>query len=218
MLARGARRGGVARAPSADDIRVRDQEQLVLEIRALAAEVTDDDRAVAQTLLADRSAGGPGRRARPPAPRGAPGARGAVGAAVDADAAQRGAPSTRSGEHRARRAPRDHGTRHAASPHAAPVAGRTRRSADAAREPAAGAVLVHDQRRPQQERRSEVAHPAALPPRRHHQAARSARSRSSRARRASRSRPTRATRFAEAIRRPDEKDPNIHIEPVDHSL
>ena len=43
-------------APSADDIRVRDQDQLVLEIRALAAETADEDRRVAQTLLADRSA------------------------------------------------------------------------------------------------------------------------------------------------------------------
>jgi len=42
-------------APSSDDIRVRDQDQLVLEIRTLADEVTDDDRVVARTLLADRS-------------------------------------------------------------------------------------------------------------------------------------------------------------------
>jgi len=43
-------------APSADDIRVRDQDQLVLEIRALADEPSEDDRRVAQTLLADRPA------------------------------------------------------------------------------------------------------------------------------------------------------------------
>jgi ATP-dependent RNA helicase DeaD len=43
-------------APSADDIRVRDQDQLVLEIRALADEPADEDRRVAQTLLAERSA------------------------------------------------------------------------------------------------------------------------------------------------------------------
>jgi ATP-dependent RNA helicase DeaD len=42
-------------APSSDDIRVRDQDQLVLEIRALTDTVTDDDRAVARTLLADRT-------------------------------------------------------------------------------------------------------------------------------------------------------------------
>ncbi|MBL9014463.1 MAG: DEAD/DEAH box helicase [Myxococcales bacterium] len=42
--------------PSADDIRTRDQDQLVLEIRALAEAPSDDDRAVAHTLLADRSA------------------------------------------------------------------------------------------------------------------------------------------------------------------
>jgi ATP-dependent RNA helicase DeaD len=42
--------------PSADDIRVRDQDQLVLEIRALADEPAEDDLRVAQTLLADRSA------------------------------------------------------------------------------------------------------------------------------------------------------------------
>jgi ATP-dependent RNA helicase DeaD len=42
--------------PSADDIRVRDQDQLVLEIRALAEQPSDDDRRVAQMLLADRSA------------------------------------------------------------------------------------------------------------------------------------------------------------------
>jgi len=41
--------------PSSDDIRVRDQDQLVLEIRALAEQVTDDDRAVARTLLVDRA-------------------------------------------------------------------------------------------------------------------------------------------------------------------
>ncbi len=42
--------------PSSDDIRTRDQDQLVLEIRALAETPSDDDRAVAHTLLADRSA------------------------------------------------------------------------------------------------------------------------------------------------------------------
>ena len=42
-------------APSSDDIRVRDQDQLVLEIRALADAVSDDDRIVAKTLLADRA-------------------------------------------------------------------------------------------------------------------------------------------------------------------
>jgi ATP-dependent RNA helicase DeaD len=42
--------------PSADDIRVRDQDQLVLEIRALADEQSEDDLAVAKTLLAERSA------------------------------------------------------------------------------------------------------------------------------------------------------------------
>jgi ATP-dependent RNA helicase DeaD len=43
-------------APSADDIRVRDQDQLVLEIRALADESADDDVRIAQTLLAERPA------------------------------------------------------------------------------------------------------------------------------------------------------------------
>jgi ATP-dependent RNA helicase DeaD len=43
-------------APSAEDIRIKDQDQLVLEIRELTSEVNDDDRRVAQTLLADRSA------------------------------------------------------------------------------------------------------------------------------------------------------------------
>ncbi|HEX5063325.1 MAG TPA: DEAD/DEAH box helicase [Kofleriaceae bacterium] len=42
--------------PSADDIRVRDQDQLVLELRALADEPSEDDRRVAQTLLTERSA------------------------------------------------------------------------------------------------------------------------------------------------------------------
>ncbi|HEY5922166.1 MAG TPA: DEAD/DEAH box helicase [Kofleriaceae bacterium] len=42
-------------APSSDDIRVRDQDQLVLEIRALADEPSDDDLRVAQTLLAERT-------------------------------------------------------------------------------------------------------------------------------------------------------------------
>ncbi len=42
-------------APSSDDIRVRDQDQLVLEIRALADAVNDDDRAVARLLLSDRA-------------------------------------------------------------------------------------------------------------------------------------------------------------------
>ena len=43
-------------APSADDIRVRDQDQLVLEIRALADEPDADDLRVAQTLLGERAA------------------------------------------------------------------------------------------------------------------------------------------------------------------
>jgi len=43
-------------APSSDDIRARDQDQLVLEIRGIVAEPSDADRAVARTLLADRSA------------------------------------------------------------------------------------------------------------------------------------------------------------------
>jgi ATP-dependent RNA helicase DeaD len=42
-------------APSSDDIRVRDQDQLVLEIRSLADQVNDDDRTVARTLLGDRA-------------------------------------------------------------------------------------------------------------------------------------------------------------------
>ena len=42
-------------APSAEDIRVRDQDQLVLEIRALAADPTEDDRRVAQTLLSEKT-------------------------------------------------------------------------------------------------------------------------------------------------------------------
>ncbi len=43
-------------APSAEDIRVRDQDQLVLEIRNLAEEPSEDDRRVAQTLLGERTA------------------------------------------------------------------------------------------------------------------------------------------------------------------
>jgi ATP-dependent RNA helicase DeaD len=42
--------------PSADAIRVRDQDQLVLEIRQIAEDLAEDDRAVARTLLADRPA------------------------------------------------------------------------------------------------------------------------------------------------------------------
>jgi ATP-dependent RNA helicase DeaD len=42
-------------APSADDIRVRDQAQLAVEIRAMTAEPTDEDREVARALLADHS-------------------------------------------------------------------------------------------------------------------------------------------------------------------
>jgi ATP-dependent RNA helicase DeaD len=42
--------------PSADDIRVRDQDQLVLEIRALADEPGEEDRRVAELLLKERSA------------------------------------------------------------------------------------------------------------------------------------------------------------------
>jgi ATP-dependent RNA helicase DeaD len=41
--------------PNADDIRIRDQDQLVLEIRELVETPTDDDREVARTLLTDRS-------------------------------------------------------------------------------------------------------------------------------------------------------------------
>jgi ATP-dependent RNA helicase DeaD len=41
--------------PTAEDIRIRDQDQLVLEIRGLIESPTDDDREVARTLLADRS-------------------------------------------------------------------------------------------------------------------------------------------------------------------
>jgi ATP-dependent RNA helicase DeaD len=43
-------------APSAEDIRVKDQDQLVLEIRGLADEPSEDDRRVAQTLLGERTA------------------------------------------------------------------------------------------------------------------------------------------------------------------
>ncbi|MDX2090855.1 MAG: DEAD/DEAH box helicase [Kofleriaceae bacterium] len=42
-------------APSADDIRVRDQAQLAVEIRAMTAEPTDEDREVARALLAENS-------------------------------------------------------------------------------------------------------------------------------------------------------------------
>jgi ATP-dependent RNA helicase DeaD len=42
--------------PSADDIRSRDQDHLVAEIQGLTQEISDADRAVARTLLADRSA------------------------------------------------------------------------------------------------------------------------------------------------------------------
>jgi ATP-dependent RNA helicase DeaD len=42
--------------PSSDDIRSRDQDNLAVEIQTLTDEVSDADRAVAQTLLADRSA------------------------------------------------------------------------------------------------------------------------------------------------------------------
>jgi ATP-dependent RNA helicase DeaD len=44
------------RPPSAREIRVRDQEQLVQEIRSLAESPNDDDRDVARALLADRPA------------------------------------------------------------------------------------------------------------------------------------------------------------------
>ncbi len=43
-------------APSAEDIRQRDQDHLVLEIRALSVEPTEADRAVARTLLTDKTA------------------------------------------------------------------------------------------------------------------------------------------------------------------
>jgi ATP-dependent RNA helicase DeaD len=43
-------------APSADDILARDRERLAAEIAALAEELSDDDRAVARTLLADAPA------------------------------------------------------------------------------------------------------------------------------------------------------------------
>jgi len=42
--------------PSSDAIRLRDQDQLVLEIRDLAGDLGEDDRQVARTLLADRPA------------------------------------------------------------------------------------------------------------------------------------------------------------------
>ncbi|HEY5949380.1 MAG TPA: DEAD/DEAH box helicase, partial [Kofleriaceae bacterium] len=42
--------------PSAEDIRVRDQDQLVLELRALADNPAEDDLRIAQTLLTDRPA------------------------------------------------------------------------------------------------------------------------------------------------------------------
>ena len=41
--------------PTAEDIRIRDQDQLVLEIRGLIDSPTDDDREVARTLLSDRN-------------------------------------------------------------------------------------------------------------------------------------------------------------------
>jgi ATP-dependent RNA helicase DeaD len=42
--------------PAADDIRRRDHDRLAVEIRALADEISEADRSVARTLLADRSA------------------------------------------------------------------------------------------------------------------------------------------------------------------
>jgi ATP-dependent RNA helicase DeaD len=42
--------------PTADAIRLRDQDQLVLEIRQIAEDLAEDDRVVARTLLADRPA------------------------------------------------------------------------------------------------------------------------------------------------------------------
>jgi ATP-dependent RNA helicase DeaD len=42
-------------APSSDDIRLRDREQLASEIKALAGEPADDDKAIARALLADVS-------------------------------------------------------------------------------------------------------------------------------------------------------------------
>jgi len=42
--------------PTSDDIRIRDQDQLVLEIRGAADEPSEEDRQVARTLLVDRSA------------------------------------------------------------------------------------------------------------------------------------------------------------------
>jgi ATP-dependent RNA helicase DeaD len=43
-------------APTADAIRVRDQAQLAVEVRAMTAEPTDEDREVARTLLTEHSA------------------------------------------------------------------------------------------------------------------------------------------------------------------
>ena len=63
--------------PSSDDIRIRDQDQLVLEIRALADEPTDDDRQVARTLLAERTAEELVAALVAPAPAGPPRPRGA---------------------------------------------------------------------------------------------------------------------------------------------
>ena len=174
------------------------------------------------TLLAEPQRRGSGRGAGPPAPRGAPGARGAHHPDVDAPArSEAGAADDRRADApspRSRGAPRAAEPRRSAATSARSI-DEPPRSAPTARprgprESDGDVGVVHDQRRPLQERRSEVADPAAVPARRHHEG-RDRQDPDPRARDARRDRWHVSERFAAAVRQPDAKDRNIHIEPLD---
>jgi ATP-dependent RNA helicase DeaD len=224
-------------APTADEIRAKDQAALVTELTELAANPNEDDRAVATTLLAERSAVDLVaalvrlRRDAHPAPeeltipmsmrpRGAAGDRGhdardrprpAPRAAATTEDRPRPAPRAAAAtEDRPRPAPRAKAEAHDERPRPAPRAKVDERAADGAGPSAWFAINVG---------RTKNADPKWLVPllcRRGDITKRAIGrieilTRETRVEIAA----DQAAHFAAAVRRPDDKDPSIHIEPLD---
>jgi ATP-dependent RNA helicase DeaD len=196
--------------PSADDIRVKDQDALVLEIRALADDVTDEDREVAAQLLADRPADALVaalvrlRREARPAPE-----------ELTNVMAQAKRATTPPRKERSERRVEDHGNPNGPerrdTKKAAPAAKAERAQGRKSAGPARWFTVNVG--------RSKNADPKWLIPLlcRRGNVTKSAIGKIQVMMRETRVEiaPDAADKFAEAIRRPDDKDRNIHIEPVD---
>jgi ATP-dependent RNA helicase DeaD len=220
-------------APSADDIRERDQQNLVTELRALADEISDEDRAVAKQLLVDRppealvAALVRVRREARPAPE-------ELTPIVEPKRPTRGAPE-RTHDRPAKRDPRDRSFDRDGARHERPVKRdpRDRRVEDKGnpagpeRRRAKQAKSAPRSRGPMPEGRwftinvgrSKNADPKWLIPLlcRRGNVTKSSIGKIQVLMRETRVEiaPDAADQFAEAIRRPDTKDRHIHIEPVD---